>query len=180
MIFTQVNRRNFNRRLKAILAKLGAPKASRYSPRAFRRGSAHEMNETGPPFPPSRRTVRGFPTQSRDTLIWRLTWKRTRGSWPASIWTPNRRKRYYQIFGPMIRSPLPAGSAAHPKGIGDFSALSLHAFFLIALTKVKSWSGLEGWRFFGIRMGIPKPTGLRPPLPPQTTSGDGTPFLFAN
>ena len=48
-LFSAVNRRNFNRRLKAILAKMGVPQAHRFSSHAFRRGSAQEMNETGSP-----------------------------------------------------------------------------------------------------------------------------------
>ena len=35
--------------MKAILARLEAPQAARYSSHAFRRGSAQVMNETGPP-----------------------------------------------------------------------------------------------------------------------------------
>lgn len=45
-LFVSANRRNFNRRLKAILAKMAAPQAARYISQAFRRCSAHEMNET--------------------------------------------------------------------------------------------------------------------------------------
>ena len=48
-LFVAVNRRNFNRRMKAIFARLGVPHAARYSSHAFRRGSAQEMNETGSP-----------------------------------------------------------------------------------------------------------------------------------
>ena len=71
----------------------------------------------------------------------------------------------------MIKSPLPADPSALPTGIGDFAALSRHAFCPIALMKVKSRSGLIGRRFFGIRLRIPKPTAHRPPLPPQAISG---------
>ena len=49
ILFSSVNRRNFNRKLNSILARLDAPQASRYSSHAFRRGSAQEMNETGSP-----------------------------------------------------------------------------------------------------------------------------------
>ena len=48
-LFVALNRRNFNRRPKAILYGLSVPQADRYSSHAFRRGSAQEMNETGPP-----------------------------------------------------------------------------------------------------------------------------------
>ena len=48
-LFISVNRRNFNRRLKAALCKLSVAQAARYSPHAFRLGSAQEMNETGSP-----------------------------------------------------------------------------------------------------------------------------------
>ena len=44
-----VNRRNFNRALKAIFARMQVPRADRYSSHAFRRGSAQEMIETGSP-----------------------------------------------------------------------------------------------------------------------------------
>ena len=50
-LFSPINRRNFNRVLKSILAKLQVPQADRYSPHAFRRGSAQELNETGAPLP---------------------------------------------------------------------------------------------------------------------------------
>ena len=48
-IFKDINRRNFNRRLKAILARLGIPEARRYSSHGFRMGSAQELNVTGSP-----------------------------------------------------------------------------------------------------------------------------------
>ena len=48
-IFSAVNRRNYNRILKAVLAKLRIPEADRYSFHAFRRGGSQELKESGPP-----------------------------------------------------------------------------------------------------------------------------------
>ena len=48
-LFSAANRRDFNRRLDAILDRLEAPHAARYRSHAFRRGSDQEMNETGSP-----------------------------------------------------------------------------------------------------------------------------------
>lgn len=48
-LFSRVNRRNFNRVLKAALAKSDAPEADRYISRAFRRGASQELKETGSP-----------------------------------------------------------------------------------------------------------------------------------
>ena len=46
-IFSSVNRRNFNRILKAVMAKLHIPEADMYSSHAFRRGAAQELKESG-------------------------------------------------------------------------------------------------------------------------------------
>ena len=48
-IFSAVNRRNFNRIPKVVLAKLRIPEADRYSSHAFRRGISQELKESGPP-----------------------------------------------------------------------------------------------------------------------------------
>ena len=49
-LFVAVNRRNFNRTLKAVLARMGIPEAERYSSRAFRRGTSQELKEPGSPW----------------------------------------------------------------------------------------------------------------------------------
>ena len=46
-LFVAVNRRNFNRTLKAALARMGTPEAERYSSHAFRRGASQELKESG-------------------------------------------------------------------------------------------------------------------------------------
>ena len=46
-LFPAVNRRNFNRILKAVLARMGIPEAERYSSHAFRRGAANELTKRG-------------------------------------------------------------------------------------------------------------------------------------
>ena len=50
LLFQSGTRRNFNRTLKAVLARLGIPYAERYSSRGFRRGTPQELKETGPPW----------------------------------------------------------------------------------------------------------------------------------
>ena len=50
LLFRSVNRRNFNRQLKAIMANLHVPVAARYSSHAFRRGATQELKEAGSPW----------------------------------------------------------------------------------------------------------------------------------
>ena len=49
-LFKNINQRNFNRVLKAVLAKLGVPEAARYSSHGFRRGTSQELKESGSPW----------------------------------------------------------------------------------------------------------------------------------
>ena len=72
-LFREVNRGNFNRILKTVSGKLIAPEAARYIPHAFRRATAQELRECGPPWavvssawlwhPPA---FRGYLDMSRD------------------------------------------------------------------------------------------------------------------
>ena len=78
-LFVAVNRRNFNRRPKATLAILSVQQADRYISHAFRRGSAQEMDETGPPFQSSLRLEFGTQMPYAATSIWRPTSKETCG-----------------------------------------------------------------------------------------------------
>ena len=50
LLFQSITRRNFNRALKAVLARIGVPSADRYSPHGFRRGTSQELKETGSPW----------------------------------------------------------------------------------------------------------------------------------
>ena len=45
-----VNRRDFNRQLKAIMAKLHVPQETRYSSHAYRRGATLELKDCGSPW----------------------------------------------------------------------------------------------------------------------------------
>ena len=49
ILFRSVNRGNFSRMLKAIIAQLRAPGANRYISHGFRRAEAQGMKETRPP-----------------------------------------------------------------------------------------------------------------------------------
>ena len=85
-LFRGINRRNFNRMLKAILDRLGIPEAHRYSSHGFRMGSAQELNETGSPLSLSlHRPVSGGPTPSAVTLTWAPTSNLTRGAYFGPI-----------------------------------------------------------------------------------------------
>ena len=48
--FSAENRRNFNRKRKAVLARMGTPEARRYSSHALRRGATQELKESGSPW----------------------------------------------------------------------------------------------------------------------------------
>ena len=50
LLFPSITRRNVDRIIKAALGRLSVPHAERYSSRGFRRGSAQELKETGPPW----------------------------------------------------------------------------------------------------------------------------------
>ena len=50
LLSQSVSRRNFNRTLKAVLTRLGAPSAERYSSHGFRRGASHELKEADSPW----------------------------------------------------------------------------------------------------------------------------------
>ena len=50
LLFQSITRRNFNRVLKAVLARIGVPSADRYSSHGFRRGTSQELKETGSPW----------------------------------------------------------------------------------------------------------------------------------
>ena len=49
-LFRRINVGNFNRMLKAILAKLSVPDAMRFSSHGFRRGAAQELKDRGSPW----------------------------------------------------------------------------------------------------------------------------------
>ena len=76
LLFPTVNRRNFNRILRAALSKLQEPSADRYSSHGFRRGASQELKESGSPWtvvfssglwrPPS---FRGYADMSRDVEL---------------------------------------------------------------------------------------------------------------
>ena len=57
-----ITRRNINRIIKAVFAKLSAPRAERYSSHGIRRGSAHELKETGSPWTVAAGASRWRPT----------------------------------------------------------------------------------------------------------------------
>ena len=50
LLFKAVNRMNFNRTLKAIVARLSVPDSERYSSHAFLRGATPELKEVGSPW----------------------------------------------------------------------------------------------------------------------------------
>ena len=119
-LFVDANRRNFIRRMMAIMARIAAPKDSRYSSHAFRRGSAQEMNETARPYRPSPRLVLGAPTRSMPTLSLRLTWKRMFEICPVFILNPNRTRRRDLVFGLRGESPSPARIGRFTHGYRGF------------------------------------------------------------
>ena len=48
--FFSVNRRNFNRIIRAVLSKIQEPSAERFSSHGFRRGTSQELKEAGSPW----------------------------------------------------------------------------------------------------------------------------------
>ena len=72
-LFRKVNVGNFYRMLKAVLANLLVPEASRYSSHGFRRGTAQELKEKGSPWTAAATAglwnsaaFRGYVDMSRD------------------------------------------------------------------------------------------------------------------
>ena len=47
LLFQSITRRNFDRAVKAVLARMGTPSADRYSSRGFLRGASQDLKETG-------------------------------------------------------------------------------------------------------------------------------------
>ena len=89
--FSAVNRRNFNRILKAALSKLRIPEADRYSSHAFRRGASQELKESGPPGPLPPPLGFGTPLLFAATWIFHGMSNREFNSSSMSTWAPCRK-----------------------------------------------------------------------------------------
>ena len=124
-IFSAVNRRNFNRILKVVLAKLRIPEADRYSSHASRRGTSQELKESGsPPGLLSPLLECGTLLHSADMWIYPVMLRWGPNSSSMLTWTLNQRTR-----APSVRHWVFSGGETHwpvfpdrfSMGIGDFS-----------------------------------------------------------
>ena len=177
-LFADVNRRNFNRRLKSTMASLSVQQADRYSSHAFRRGSAQEMNETGSPFQSSLWVGFGAQMPCAATSTWRPTSKETRGLYSARTSNPNRRRMYRHIAGIGLKTQL----AGHAWPL--FPRVSVISQAYLAKLSVRnipyrrnSGRNLPAW-VFGIRLRIHKPKAIRPLPPLNQPVGPLPPSLF--